>query len=335
MTFDTAKEILTREFHALTTSHDFDEIVIDFMGGEPTIQFPLIQKIAEWIWDNPPPKPFILFMTTNGTLFDDEMKRWWRANARRFFVGLSLDGTSIMQKANRGCSIADIDLDFFVANWPTQGVKMTISPDTLPSLAQGIIALQEKGFSLSANFAFGIDWNIPGVLDLFSDQLQRLGQYYLDHPEIEEHVLLDLRIETALNDNHPARRWCGTGKYMVSYDVDGKPYPCQMFTPLVLTEDEARRLTQYEFDSEDSFEDPKCRDCPGRFLCRTCYGFSYKAAGDPAVRDEALCRLFKVQLLENCRFQMSQLTKNDDDFTASDCIKAKALLKVHRSLTGV
>lgn len=335
MTFETAIEILTREFRDLATSTDFDEIVIDFMGGEPTIQFSLIRKIAEWIWANPPAKPFILFTTTNGTLFDREMKEWWRANAKRFFVGLSLDGTSIMQQANRGCSFSDVDLDFFVTNWPTQGAKMTVSPETVSSLAEGIIALQQRGFSLSANFAFGIDWNIPGILDLFSQQLRRLGQYYLDHPELQEHVLLDLRLEAALNDNHPPRRWCGTGKYMVSYDVDGKPYPCQMFTPLVLTEDEALRLTQSEFNSDDSLEDPKCLDCPGRFLCRTCYGFSFKATGDPAIRDDALCQLFKVQLLENCRFQMSQLARQGDDFTEVDCLKAKAVLKVHASLTGV
>ena len=262
------------------------------------------------------------------------MKDWWHEHAHKFYVGLSLDGTSVMQQANRGCSFSDVDLDFFLANWPSQGVKMTISPETIASLSQGIIALQKRGFLLSANFAFGIDWDIPGVLEEFSSHLRLLGQHYLNTPNLKQHPLLDLRLEVALNECHPPRRWCGTGKYMVLYDVDGTPYPCHMFTPLVLSSEESRRLTEFEFDNEDSLEDPKCLNCPGCYLCPTCYGFSFKATGDPAIRDNALCKLFKVQLLENCRFQMLELTRQKRNYEKMDCIKAKAMLHIHRALCG-
>ena len=126
----------------LAESNDFDEILIEFTGGEPTIEFPLIRTIAEWVWQNPPTRPFNLFMATNGTLFDDEMKPWFHANASRFGVGLSLDGTSAMQRMNRGSASEDLDLDFFRTNWPTQRVKMTVSCETISSLAEGIIHLR-------------------------------------------------------------------------------------------------------------------------------------------------------------------------------------------------
>jgi len=37
MSFDLAKAILLNEFERLGASEEFDEIVIDFMGGEPMI----------------------------------------------------------------------------------------------------------------------------------------------------------------------------------------------------------------------------------------------------------------------------------------------------------
>ena len=75
------------------------------------------------------------------------------------------------------------------------------------------------------------------------------------------------------------------------------------FTPLVLRCEQTLELPRSLIEGEASLEDPRCLHCPGRLLCPTCYGFNFKLTHNPAIRDEAMCRLFKVQLLENCRFQ--------------------------------
>lgn len=49
MTFETAKRLLLAEFSLVKASRDFDEIEIDFMGGEPLMNFDLIKKVVEWI----------------------------------------------------------------------------------------------------------------------------------------------------------------------------------------------------------------------------------------------------------------------------------------------
>ena len=139
MPLEMAKEILAHEF---ATAEDYEGLMVDFMGGEPLVQFELLREIAEWIWSHDWPKPYILSTSTNGTLFTAESKAWFRRHAERFQVGLSLDGTPTMHRTNRGCSFQDIDLDFFLSNWPEQKVKMTVSCETLPSLAEGIIYLQ-------------------------------------------------------------------------------------------------------------------------------------------------------------------------------------------------
>ena len=234
-----------------------------------------MRRIAEWIWSNPWPKPYVLSTSTNGTLFTSESKAWFRRNADRFLVGLSLDGTPEMQRTNRGCSFQDIDLDFFLATWPEQKVKMTVSCETLSSLAEGIIHLQERGFKVHANLGYGIPWN-DSQIEVFSRQLRILGEYYLGHPQVPPVSLLDLKIASVLNENHPVKKYCGTGTHMQIYDVDGTVYPCHLFTPLVLSCAKAELARKLDFDHNEHLVDPKCWGCCGKDLCPTCYGFNYK-----------------------------------------------------------
>ena len=330
MPLELAKKLVRREFEE---SDGYDSLVIDFMGGEPMTQFPLIREIAEWLWSNQWPKPYVLSTSTNGTLFNAESKSWFSQHAERFSVGLSLDGTPEMQQINRGCSFQDIDLDFFKENWPEQGVKMTVSCETLPSLAEGVISLHERGFKVHANLGYGVPWR-ESHREEFSRQLRILGDYYLQHPATVRSSLLDLAIDFVLNDKHPVKKYCGTGTHMHIYDVDGLLYPCHMFTPLVMSPAQSRIARELDFNDDEHLQDPKCSGCCGRDLCPTCYGFNFKSNGDPAIRDSILCGMFKVQLLENCRFQASLLRQKKGTLNREECKKAKAILKIHQSLTA-
>ena len=118
------------------------------------------------------------------------------------------------------------------------------------------------------------------------------------------------------------------------YDIDGQSYPCQTFTPLVLSCERTRECRRRALQNEALLEDPKCWGCPGYFLCPTCYGLNFKLTGNPAIRDEAMCRLFKVQLLENCRFQTEILKRKKGGFGEQEWSKAKAILNVHEKLAS-
>lgn len=49
MSFELAKDIILNEADLVKKSSKFDEIQVDFMGGEPLMNFPLIKQIVEWL----------------------------------------------------------------------------------------------------------------------------------------------------------------------------------------------------------------------------------------------------------------------------------------------
>lgn len=133
--------------HAESLSDEYDSFEIHFMGGEPLLEYLLIKDISEWLWTQSFPKTLtMIYAPTNGTLLTDEIRNWASSNKDRCCLGLSFDGDSSMQNVNRSKSASKVDLKFFSSTWPKQSVKMTVSPSTVNSLADGVKYLHNNGF---------------------------------------------------------------------------------------------------------------------------------------------------------------------------------------------
>ena len=89
-----AKDIISREAQFVKDSDQFDELEIDFMGGEPFMNFPLIKNVVEWLETGVIDIPWICFATTNGTLLTDKIKSWLREHKETINLGASYDGNS-------------------------------------------------------------------------------------------------------------------------------------------------------------------------------------------------------------------------------------------------
>lgn len=50
MSLQKTKEIISEQLSLL--GDDIDTVEIQFMGGEPLLEFPLIKEISEWIWNH-------------------------------------------------------------------------------------------------------------------------------------------------------------------------------------------------------------------------------------------------------------------------------------------
>ncbi len=279
--------------NAFESSGDFDELEIDFHGGEPLLAFKEIHEICEWLWKHTWEKPYICFATTNGTLLRGKIKDWVSANHERFVLGLSLDGTPEMHDVNRSKSFTSIDIGFFLGLWPFQPVKMTISPLTLPDLAKGIIYFQVNQIPFTANFAFGIDWPRDAELVL-ADQLAILNDYYVARPELVPPPFMVLPIHRVLSEVGSMRQ-CGSGRSMSCIDRNGFSYPCHMFLPSSLGIPGIDAPAAASILEAAPLLNQECERCCLAGICPTCYGLSLARYGAVEARDGMLCRFTRVR----------------------------------------
>ena len=331
MDLSLAKEIISREAQLVNESEQFDKIEIDFMGGEPLINFPLIKEIVEWLEKGVIAVPWICFATTNGTLLTDEIKDWLREHKNSIILGASYDGSSQMQSTNRATDKYNVDLAFFHELWPIQPLHMTISKETLSTLAEGVLDMQERGHKVEGGLAEGLNWTIEDAI-MYREQLSILKDAYLKNPTLTPFNRLSRYVNVF---NMPAtekvqEKWCGTGKYIATYDIDGKKYGCHMFTPLVLGKN-ALLADAVEWDSPESIADDYCKNCVLRGFCSTCPGFNYKYRGHIATRDKRWCPMILAEALTACEFQVERIAIMDK-LNEQDAQHGKAALQAYEVL---
>lgn len=335
MTFETAKRLLLSEFAFVLASPDFDEIEIDFMGGEPFMNFPLIKQIVEWLEREPPPVPYICFATTNGTLVAQH-KEWLYRHKNRFILGGSFDGTEEMQVVNRGVRKEVCDcLDLLKDLYPGQGLHMTVSKETLPFLASGILSLQRRGFRVEVALAQGVDWTLEDA-KLYRQQLEILANFYLGEDKGLSPVSLLSRHLDGIDgcpESFVQKKYCGTGTHMVAYDTDGRAYGCHLFTPVVLG-GHALELNRVDFRCETIVADEFCKACVLKFVCPTCAGFNLRYRGNIGARDHRWCGLMFAQFYVASVFQQKFIAAIESP-TDDDVSRLWAAVKAYEVLSEI
>lgn len=319
MDYKVAMKIISREYSKLLP----DEILeIDFFGGEPFLTFSVLKKIVEKIQRSKMRDKIIFFVDTNGTLLTDEIRKWLSEYKDCLICGLSYDGNTDMQDINRCNSSMDIDLAFFKETYPFQTIKMTVSKETLPYLAEGVEYLENKGFEVACNLAYGVDWGDDDNCKILERELEKLILRYLNHPEIIPCSLLNYDILTVGFQEKEKKRFCGAGLNMAAYDIDGRKYPCQLFMPVSVGIEKADKSKTISFRDSipESLMDAKCKTCVIKSVCPTCYGANYMKYSNIYQQDEGYCKLQKIifkaiSFYKGKQWAMNQL-KLDDTETA-------------------
>lgn len=335
MTIELAKEIISKEARFVANSDKFDEIQVDFMGGEPLMNFTLIKEIVEWLEGGGINVPWICFASTNGTLINSEMKEWFKQHKRYMVLGASYDGTGNMQLKNRGTDLYNIDLDFFHELWPEQTLQMTISKETLPYLAEGVLYVQRKGYRLNASLAQGVDWT-QNDAKLYREQLCILKEEYLKNTSLLPLNRLTKYVDVFNLDPSERKQIqvCGSGLNMVTYDIDGKRYGCHMFTPIVLGNEKAIGVDDVEWDKPGLMADSYCESCILRRYCPTCPGFNYKYRGNFADRDKRWCPMVLAEAVTACEFQIERIAMIES-LSAEDAEHAQTAITAYKVLNEI
>ena len=328
-----AKNIILSEIELVQSSEKFERLEIHFIGGEPFMNFPLIKDIVEWLDNLKPSIPIIASCSTNGTLVDDSNKNWLRDHRGLFHVILSYDGDFKMQRRNRHTEKNQIDVQFFIDTWPDYSCHMTISKETLPTLAHGVLELQQAGGTLDAAVAQGVDWTAEDA-NTYKEQLAILTDAYLQNETLKPINLLSTGLFGIAEDQQHQRKYCGTGTSMKTYDVDGRAYPCHMFSPIVCGTEKALEIEKSGIVENCPITDQSCAGCNLLMWCPTCYGINYHFRGDMASRDHRLCSMIRTQAIAACEFQLAYYGKHIDKLTEADMAQLKGAIHSYRVFTS-
>lgn len=336
MPLDIAQKAIISTFEqAVAKNIEYVEIL--FHGGEPFMAFQQIKAICEWLWSEERPAKYICYATTNGTLIHGEIKKWLLENKERFVVGLSLDGTPDMHNRNRSNSYSKIDVNFFLENWPEQGVKMTPSPGTLTSLAKGVIHIHELGFKRNnCSFASGIAWDKDELNQsinyrkILQEQLLELAVYYMENPTVLPVDMLNIKfLAVAAGINSMVDKLCGAGTIMHCYSPDGQCFPCHLFYEA----NKERKIDPSSFDlsSPQLLSDKRCKGCILETICPTCYGGNYITYGDITHRDPYTCNITKIRSLA-ASWMIGQMLEEPSKYVALNSMSEEELAMVAKGV---
>lgn len=320
-----AKEAIAKHLN----DESYEEVVIDFFGGEPFLEFAAIKELCEWTWSQQWKAKYIFFATTNGVLLHNEIKEWLRSHKKRIWVSLSLDGKRQSHNINRSNSFDLIDINFFKECWPEQTVKMTISKETAPYIYENITYIHSLGFKITGtNFAEGLDWSDTSLKSIVVEQLEKLCNYYIEHPDLEPVPLVNMRIYKCEEQNVP-HKWCGCGEHMVAIDTDGEEYPCTFFTPMSFSKKQLQEVKSINFFDTNLFIDKECYNtCYLDPICNSCYGANLLTNGCINKRDKSKCELMKIRAVMSAYLAANRLRLHHED-TYENALTAKAIIKIN------
>lgn len=328
MTFDTAKDILLKEFVMFERKkrQPNERFAIEFFGGEPLVNLELIKSVYNWVVKLDLPFPLMFQTTTNGTLFSSSTLEWFTSVKDDFRVVVSIDGSDVMHNKNRGISTSKIPMDFISKNWPNSYFKMTVSKETLPYYAQGIIELTQKGYKVPSSLAEGVNWDKKDA-EIYKQQLLMIGSFYLQNPQYKLDQPFDMSFDKLLYDSPIPPKNCGVGTNTQIYDTDGKAFPCHLFLPIVHGKEGIMQiLDDLDFYDDSSLINDDCLMCPISKLCRTCYGYNLLDRGDIKSRNLTKCKMLLIELQVISSFQIQYYMQRKESLSDADMEKLSSAL---------
>ena len=325
MTWEVAKQAID---YILSHEEDFREenVVWDFIGGEPFIEIDLIDKICDYLktemyrrdhhWFN----SYRFSFSTNGINYHTEkVQQFIKKNAAHISIGITIDGTKRKHDLNRIWKTKEMEqgiipkpeeekgsyddvvrnIPLWLEQFPEGSTKVTISSADIQYIRESVLHLYSLGIhQVNINVVFEDVWKDDDD-KLFEEQLMQLADAIIDQDLYKDYTCsffsehigkpLDIR-----NNNN----WCGAGM-MLSVDAAGNFYPCTRFAgyslrskkPIIIgnVRDGIDKNKLRPFLTLDrTTQSPKeCIDCEVASGCAWCQGENYDAAETPTIYQRA------------------------------------------------
>ena len=300
--------------------HAYSGVKLKYAGGEPTLNFPLIQKLHERARKLADESGLELqeVLLSNGVALSPGMLDYLAQEGMRLMI--SLDGLDEGQGKLRHLVNEQSSLPFVV-----QGVERALASGLKPFLSTTVTRLNLG--SLPEVAAFALDHALPLSLNLYRENSCLAGNADLmAEPQaviagirsalkvIEERLppyrlidgLLDLISFAGPHENH-----CAAGRDYLVIDTQGQISRCQMAMGVVVSDIHASDTLRDVRTSIDGFQSisveeiAECSSCPWKFYC---------AGGCPLIASHAggrspYCDVYRAIFPELLRLEGLRLLK--------------------------
>jgi uncharacterized protein len=308
--------------------------VLEFMGGEPTLEMDLIFDIVEYFRDalsrqkgHPWQSGYLFVIGSNGTTYGSEkVQRFYYQHYGHAQLAITIDGTKRKHDMHRvykdGRGSYDLvakNARLWIREYPYAITKVTFSSDDLQYVCESILHLWDMGIKdVAANVVFENVWK-PDDPRIFEAQLRELADKAIENDYWRTHntTLFWAPLSPKSEDQEiplDDSNWCGTGT-MVSVDAQGNLYPCVRFHGFSIANPsrsgrpvgniyrgfDRDKLRAFHCLRKSLQSTPECMKCTMQYYCSWCSGFNYDAADSDTIfqRMTYICEMHKAQWRAN------------------------------------
>ena len=353
MSKDTARKIVDMLFEEDRKENPYlndyiaQAIIIDFIGGEPTLEAELMEYFMRYfLWkavrlNHRWALQYMISISSNGTLyFTPAMQRFMTLFNGRVSLTLTLDGSRELHDACRRYPDGRPSYDIVArATRHCQHVfgqatdtKLTIAPANVMYLAEAVKNLHNNfDFQgVHANCVYEEGWETWHGKILY-EQMKQLADWMIAN-DVQRHFYCSLYDDSIGRPMPPteSQNWCGGTGSMLCFTTKGDITPCLRYThfnlndrqPEIrigsltdgLAEKPEHRAIMRKLDSitRQSQSEQKCLDCPIARGCSWCSAYNYEVYGTPNKRTTFICPMHIARVLGNVYYWNTLYRKHED-----------------------
>lgn len=311
MSLETAKKAID---FVIEASKDRTNIEIDFFGGEPLMNYDVVQKTVEYARSKGAQarKNFHFTITTNGLLLTPEKRKWLNENMDN--IVLSHDGrkevndhmrTTVNGKGSYDVitdNIIDMalerdgDKDYYVRGTYTsnnldflEDIKHFVDKGIKNISVEPVVAHKEDSYAI-------LEEHVPELIEEYN----KLAAYNLENDFNFFHFNINLDKGPCL---YKRLSGCGAGTDYLAITPEGKIFPCHQF----VSEEEfclgdldtgiVNAYIQEDFKDSDVTKKEKCLDCWCKYFCGGgCFANAYNFNENLNEPYEIACDLEKARI---------------------------------------